>query len=230
MIDYTLQNYIILHKKNQLKILGYVERDSVTLRLSAMVAVQIEDGRISKEVPIQRSKLQRSTQVLDWIKDYDEEFSDDDFEIIKRKVEALLLNAPKKIDETSEQATTSEVLEKLTEYIEICSGEVITPDGKMLIRHAVFIRNGYGYIRTTKLSEFISENKDMGWSRLEILKLLKRNGLLQTGKDRTYDKKIKINGSCDNYYVIKLPQDKTGNLLKNEPDEIIEIDREVEGE
>ena len=58
--------------------LGRVERDKATLRLSALVAVQIPDGRVSDEVVIQKSKiLNHGIGVLDWLKGYAATFCDD---------------------------------------------------------------------------------------------------------------------------------------------------------
>lgn len=56
-MDNSKNNYIILFEKKQHKILGRVERDKATLRLSALVAVQIPDGRVSDSVVIQKAKL-----------------------------------------------------------------------------------------------------------------------------------------------------------------------------
>lgn len=217
------ENYIILLEKNQHKVLGRVERDTATLRLSVAVMIQNPDGRLSEPVTIQRSKLLTAGEKeLLWICDSSGNFDLDDLKSVRGKLLKLLEKPSGEIVETADKATATEILEKLSGYI-ISKSELLSPDGKIILVPTIFSKNGYGYIETKKFSEFISNHKDMGWSRLEVLKLLKRNSLLQIGKDRTYDKKIKLNGKCGNYYVIQLPHDKQGNIHIEEPDETIEI-------
>ena len=77
-MDNSKNNYIILFEKKQHKILGRVERDKATLRLSALVAVQIPDGRVSDSVVIQKSKIMNhGIGALDWLKGYAATFCDD---------------------------------------------------------------------------------------------------------------------------------------------------------
>ena len=173
---------------------------------------------------VQRSRLlKRGTGELNWLKDYSETFTDDDLEIVKKEVHKILADVPKEVIETSDKLTPSEVFGRLTEFItKRC--ELVSPDGEVFLEPPAFIKDGYGYVRTTEFESFISSNKDMGWKRLEVLKMLKRNSLLQTGKERTYDKKIKVNGHSANYYAVRLLSDEKGNLItEDEPDETIEI-------
>lgn len=215
-------DYIILYEKKQHKILARVERDRATLRLSVLIAVQIPDGRISDGVAIQKSKLlNHGAGVLYWLKGYAATFSDEDLEIIKREIEKLLTELPKDILETSDKATEEEVYERLQDFLKIRVDELKQIDAGTFIVPRCFTRENKTYIRTTAFSSFISENRDMGWSRIEVLKMLKRNGLLENGNGRTYDKKVKINGSPTNYYVVKMPPD--GNLIINDADENINI-------
>lgn len=221
--DYT-NNYTTILEKNQHKIWGRVERDKATLRLSALVAVQIPDGRVSEDVVIQKSKfLNHGIGVLDWLKGYGVVFDEDDFKIIEREIQKLLTVLPKDILETSEKATKEEVYEKLQEFLKIRINELIKTDTGNFSIPDCFTRENKAYIRTTTFSSFVSENREMGWSRIEVLKMLKRSGLLENGKDRSYDKKIKVNGIATNYYVVKMPLDENGNLITNDADESINI-------
>lgn len=114
---------------------------------------------------------------------------------------------PSDIVEQAEKSSEREVVERLKEYIQIRNNEGAAVDGKITIDPLIFIKNKIGYIRTTSFESFISENKDMGWKRLEVLKILKREGLLITDKDKVYQKKMKHNGSGKDYYAIKLPEE-----------------------
>lgn len=224
MLNTNIKCYTTLYEKNQHKILARVERDKATLRLSVLVAVQIPDGRVSEDVVIQKSKiLNHGIGVLDWLKGYGVVFDEDDFKIIEREVQKLLTALPKDILETSEKATKEEVYEKLQEFLKIRINELIKTDNGTFIMPDCFTREKKAYIRTTTFSSFASENREMGWSRIEILKMLKRSGLLENGKGRSYDKKIKVNGIATNFYVVKMPLDENGNFISNDADESINI-------
>lgn len=223
-MDNSKNNYIILFEKKQHKILGRVERDKATLRLSALVAVQIPDGRVSDEVVIQKSKIMNhGTGALDWLKGYAATFCDEDLKIIKREIESLLTKLPEDILETSDKVTKDEVFEKLQEFLKNRINELIKTEGGTFIVPDCFTKENKVYVRTTSFSSFISENREMGWSRIEVLKMLKRNGILENGKGRTYDKKVKVNGIPTNYYVIRIPLDENGNVIIDDADESINI-------
>lgn len=222
------KDYYTLYEKSQHKILGRVERDGATLRLSVLVAVQIPDGRVSDEVVVQKSKfLKYGIGTLDWLKGYAVVLDEEDLKIIKREIEKLLTEIPKDILETSEKATKEEVFDKLQEFLkdkineQRKVNEEVKKNRLEFIVPQYFTKNDKVYIKTTEFCTFINENKDFGWSRMEVLKFLKRKGLLETGKGRTYDKKVKFNGVTKNYYVLKMPLDENENLIINEADENI---------
>lgn len=221
--DYT-KYYTMIYEKCQHKFLCRVERDGATLRLSALIAVQIPDGRVSDDVVIQKSKILRDgIGVLDWLKGYAVALDEEDLKIIKREIEKLLTEIPPSTLETSEKFTKDEVYEKLQEFLKNRINELIKTEGGTFIVPDCFTKENKVYVRTTSFSSFISENREMGWSRIEVLKMLKRSGILENGKGRTFDKKVKVNGIPINYYVIRMPLDENGNVIIDGADESISI-------
>lgn len=197
----------ILHKKNQYEVLGTIEKDSTTGWMTALIRVKDPDGKFFLPQSVTRSRLiQRGMGVLTFLYDYDAGLQDDDLKIIKNNILSMFLE-PSDIVEQAEKSSEREVVERLKEYIQIRNNEGAAIDGKITIAPLIFIKNKIGYIRTTSFESFISENKDMGWKRLEVLKMLKREGLLITDKDKVYQKKMKHNGSGKDYYAIKLPEE-----------------------
>ena len=197
----------ILHKKNQYEVLGTIEKDSTTGWMTALIRVKDPDGKFFLPQSVTRSRLiQRGIGVLTFLYDYDAGLQDDDLKIIKNNILSMFLE-PSDIVEQAEKSSEREVVERLKEYIQIRNNEGAAIDGKITIAPLIFIKNKIGYIRTTSFESFISENKDMGWKRLEVLKMLKREGLLITDKDKVYQKKMKHNGSGKDYYAIKLPEE-----------------------
>lgn len=197
----------ILHKKNQYEVLGNIEKDTTTGWMTALIRVKDPDGKFFLPQSVTRSRLiQRGMGVLTFLYDYDAGLQDDDLKIIKNNILSMFLE-PSDIVEQAEKSSEREVVERLKEYIQIRNNEGAAIDGKITIAPLIFIKNKIGYIRTTSFESFISENKDMGWKRLEVLKMLKREGLLITDKDKVYQKKMKHNGSGKDYYAIKLPEE-----------------------
>lgn len=195
--------YSTIFTKGQQKILACVERDAASLRLSAMVAVQLGDGKISEPVAVQRQKLiSHGIGTLAWLLDYEANLEQKDLETIKDALLDLLVN-PKEIYETASRATQEEVLERLSEFAKDKKEELMSIGG-VFVPPEVMSRGDKVYIRTNAFSTFFESNKDLGWSKLEVLKLLKRNDLLETGSRRVYDKKVKVNGKGVNYYTIKI--------------------------
>ncbi len=167
--------------------------------------------------------MNHGTGALDWLKGYAATFCDEDLKIIKREIESLLTKLPEDILETSDKVTKDEVFEKLQEFLKNRINELIKTEGGTFIVPDCFTKENKVYVRTTSFSSFISENREMGWSRIEVLKMLKRNGILENGKGRTYDKKVKVNGIPTNYYVIRIPLDENGNVIIDDADESINI-------
>lgn len=197
----------ILHKKNQYEVLGNIEKDTTTGWMTALIRVKDPDGKFFLPQSVTRSRLiQRGMGVLTFLYDYDAGLQEDDLKIIKKNILSMFLE-PSDIVEQAEKSSEREVVERLKEYIQIRNNEGAAVDGKITIDPLIFIKNKIGYIRTTSFESFISENKDMGWKRLEVLKMLKREGLLITDKDKVYQKKMKHNGSGKDYYAIKLPEE-----------------------
>lgn len=213
-----MKNFTSIYEGAQEKVLACVERDANSLRLSALVAVQIEDGRISQPVSVTRSKLLSSgIGALRWLNDYREYYSDEALEAISARLRKLLLE-PEKVIDTTDKATAEEVLERLLDFSKKCE-ELLSTDGIEFLTPNVFTRDDKIYIKTPQLTVFVKLNNELGWRRLEILKMLKRNNLLDTGTGRTYDKKIKVNGRSENFYVLKIDC----SLELEDADEVVEI-------
>lgn len=197
-------NYCTLHKKNQYEVLGNIEKDTTTGWITAMIKVKEPDGTVRLPQPVTRSRLlQRGISVLTFLYDCGAELKEDDLKIIKNNLLSMF-SKPPSVVEQAEKLSEREVIERLKEYIQIKNSEMVSIDGKLTIEPEIYIKDKIGYVRTTSFEGFISTNRDMGWKRLEVLKMLKREGLLETDKDKTYEKKVKYNGIGRNYYAVKL--------------------------
>lgn len=204
----SVNNYRILHTKNQYEVLGNIEKDTTTGWMTALVRVKDPNGRLFLPQPVTRSRLiQRGMGVLAFLYDYDAGLQDDDLVIVKKSLLSMF-SEPSDIVEQAEKLSEREVVERLKEYIQIRNNEGTVVDKEITISPDVFIKDEIGYIKTTVFENFISENKDMGWKRLEVLKMLKREGLLVTDKGKVYQKKVKRNGRGKDYYAVKFSEEE----------------------
>ena len=76
--------------------------------------------------------------------------------------------------------------------------------------HLVFVREGYGYIRTNYFENFMMINRELGYTkRVDILKRLKIMGALINDEGRPYDSLVSIDG--EKIRVYKFVMDNADN-------------------
>ena len=211
--------YTLLLEADKCKIWGCVEKDTTTGLRSGLISVEEADGKIYEPVTVSKENLTVKKNALNFLHGYGMDLNADDLDSVRKAMMTLFYNSDKVV-EVADKKSSLEVLEALIDYVEEWKDELISPDGKIPLTPPVFMKDGCGYIETKKLQSFLAENKDLGWSRLEILKMLKRNKLLHSGISRAYDKKVKVNGRCRNYYVIEISKDAV-----KEADETILINK-----
>lgn len=158
------------------------------------------------------SRLKNRKGTLDFICELPEElskFDGKDIENIKESLIQILQNTTVKpvcmgIDE-SLQGVYDEVVNR----IHTCS-ERIENNPKAF----VFIKDNVGYIRTTFFGEF-SKKLQVGYTRKDILGLLKMSGKLIIDKNRAYDKRLHFGEVNGKYYAVRLPEGTVADRNEN---------------
>ena len=229
MFDYTCNNdYSIPQEKNQYtndknlflenlhllketeegyKLLCGVGSLQKNLRQFAIVYLQTPQGELYPQESVQMSRLKNRKGTLDFLEelpDFDkldekeiEEIKEKIIEILKKTKEPVLMGA----DESPEG-----VYDEVVNRIHICS-ERIENNPKAF----VFIKDNVGYIRTTFFGEF-SKKLQVGYTRKEILGLLKMLGKLITDKGRAYDKRLHFGEVNGKYYAVRLPEGTVADI------------------
>ena len=172
-------------------------------RLFAMVFLQTPEGEICPQESVQMSRLKNKKETLDFISELPGGFSrfdEKDMEDIKKSLIQILQDLTIKpvcmgADEPP-QGVYDAVVSRIRLEEENIENNPLAP---------VFIKDNVGYIQTTCFGEFVKKLK-AGYTRKEVLGLLKMLGKLITDKDRPYDKRLhfgKVNGR---YYAVRLPE------------------------
>ena len=177
------------------------------LRQFAIVYLQTPQGELYPQESVQMSRLNNRKGTLGFLKELPrfseldekeiEEIKEKIIEILKKTKEPVLMGA----DESPEG-----VYDEVVNRIHICS-ERIENNPKAF----VFIKDNVGYIRTTFFGEF-SKKLQVGYTRKEILGLLKMLGKLITDKGRAYDKRLHFGEVNGKYYAVRLPEGTVADI------------------
>lgn len=172
-------------------------------RQFAIVYLQTPQGELYPQERIQMSKLKNRKGALNFVYDLPDEFSrleDKELERIKEHLIEILKNTKEPTiymgADESPQGVYEEVVSKINQYSEKIENNPLAP---------VFTKDNVGYIRTTHFGEF-SKKLQVGYTRKELLGLLKLSGKLITDKDRTYDKRLHFGAVNGKYYAVRLPE------------------------
>lgn len=221
MFDYTFSNnYTIDEDKKQdtneknlhllketatgYKLLCGVGSLQKNQRQFAVVYLQTPQGELCPQERIQMSKLKNRKGTLDFIYDLPDEFSrmeDEELKEIQEKIIQQLQNTKDNkavcmgADE-SPQGVYDAVVHGISIYSERIENNP---------QASVFTKDNAGYIRTTFFDEF-SKKLKTGYTRKEILGLLKLSGKLITDKNRPYDKRLHFGAVNGKYYAVRLPE------------------------
>ena len=194
------------------------------LRQFAIVYLQTPQGELYPQESVQMSRLKNRKDTLDFICELPEEFSkfdEKDIENIKESLIQILQNTKDKTvslgADESPQGVYDEVISGINRYSESIENNPLA---------LVFTKDNVGYIRTTYFDEF-SKKLKTGYTRKEILGLLKLSGKLITDKNRAYDKRLHFGAVNGKYYAVKLPEDIGKNTKENIEIVLPQLDKKI---
>lgn len=191
------------------KVYGVVMRDINSKRVSLDIYVVSPEGEMSDIITIPRKDIYaRKKSALDVLFDLEGQFEREDIDKMKNIVQDIM-KSDKNVEMLQNRATLEEIHVAVSNYIRKNAEDL--EDNPYA---EIFIRDGFGYMVTTKMDEFIKINAELGYKRLEVLKRLKIMGALQTGKNRPYDILVSVKREKRHYYKIELagiPQEETSD-------------------
>lgn len=188
-------------------------RDIRSERVSIDVYIVRPDNTMTVPVTIARKDVYSKKKWFEFLLDYECGIGRDESLEIANKIYCMLKDKTS-MDVTQTGATMEELHSEVSKYIRENAEEIEdNPEAN------IFIQNNYGYIATTKMDEFVKENKELGFKRVEVLKNLKIMGALKSGKNRPYDMQVSIKGQKKRVYKILLTEETT--IPETEIDETI---------
>lgn len=192
------------------QVYAVVMRDKNSKRVSVELYIVSDKGEMSDIITLTRRDIFRKRDFCDFLYDMDGDFTRDNIDCVKNAV-VQIVKTNSGMEETQSRATIDEIHSALSDYIRLNKKGKASGD--------MFISGEYGYIRTACMDEFIKENKELGYKRIEILKRLKIAGFLENGKDRPYDILVSVDGLKQRYYKILLAEIGT----EPEEDEVVSL-------
>lgn len=194
------------------KVYATAMRDISSTRVSLVLYIENPQGKMSDIITISKKDIYTKKTVFDFFFDMEGNFARDD--ISKIAVEILeVIKDEKNMTATQEKATMSELHGTVCDYIRNNAEDLEDNEDA-----EVFIKDNYGYMLTKKMDEFVKDNKELGYKRLEVLKRLKIMGALRTGSNRPYDILVSVSGVKKHFYKVIMISSETENM-----EEVIEI-------
>lgn len=177
-------------------------RDISSSRVSYEFYTFSPDGEMSDIVTLQRKDAIVKKNAYDFLFNFSGDFARDDIDRIKNIMRDFI--SKENCQGTVQvKATMHELYQAVSEYI-IENAESLSDS----VQPEMFIKDGYGYMRTPCMDNFVKENKELGFKRIEILKRLKIMGVLLPSADRPFDVLVSLDNKKLRYYKIKLPEKK----------------------
>lgn len=189
-----------------------VMKDINSSRVSIELYVVSPDDEMSDIITLPRKDIYTKKNCFDFFYDMDGDFARDDIDKIKNEVMKILRSG---METDQKRATMEELHVAVSRFV-----KDNVEDLKDNPEAEVFIKDGYGYIKTSKMNAFIKDGGMSGYKRQDILKRLKIMGVLEHGKDRPYDILVSINNNKRRCYKILLAK-KTGGEEK--ADEVVSV-------
>ncbi len=200
----------IYKNKNGYGVYAVYMRDAASSRISVEMYTVSPSGEMSDLITVPKHVLV-GKKSLDFFLDLDGDFCLDDIVAIKN--EAIKNLKDTKIETTQIKSPMARIHDTLSSDIRKNAKDLQDhPDAD------IFIKDGYGYLRTDCMDKFVREHPELGYKRVEILKRLKIMGVLVNSPNRPYDVLVSINNSKRRFYKILLADE---SRLEDKPDEVI---------
>lgn len=185
-------------------------RDVSSRKISVDFYIVSPDDQMSDIITIPKKDIIKKKNCFDFLFDLEANFISDDIFVIQNKV-MNVLNSFDSLENLKTRATMDELHTAVSSYIrENAENIKDNPSAE------IFIKDGFGYMLTCKMDEFVKEYKSLGYKRLEILRRLKIMGVMKNGSNRAYDIQVSIGNEKKHFYKIELAQEATAEEKEDE--------------
>lgn len=204
---------LVFESDFEYKVYALTMRDKSSSRVSVEIYIINPQGEMTDIVTISKKDIYTKKTTFDFLYDMDGDFCRDDVYKIKNNVLDVIKSESGQLY-TQKKATMQELHEAVCTFIRNNSEELEDNPNT-----DIFIKDGYGYLRTDYMSVFIKENKELGYGkRVDVLKRLKIMGALVNGTNRPYDISVSVGGEKKHFYKVRLVDEPT-----DEAEEVISV-------
>lgn len=172
--------------------------DTTSKRQSFLILIQSPDGEFSEPIHMKRSTFFNSKKALNFLLDYEGDFTQDDILAVHMAIQENLECVQKNSLKLKEKLPIKEVYVELCKYIY----EKASDEDDAQIR----IEDNFGYIRTPHFKTVFDEFKWMGYKEREILLQFQLLGVLVTYGNGSYSSSKRFGGEPKRYYCFRLPE------------------------
>lgn len=205
---------IIYENEWEYKVCAVLLRDVASMRISVELYILSPKGEMSDIVSVRRSDFKSKKNPLDFVCNFEGGFTRDEIAIIRNRVKNLFQEYGNAETEQN-GCSLREIHCMISEFIRQHAYEL--EDNP---KTEIFVKDGFGYMRTDKMTGFLKENPEIGYKRVEILKRLKIMGVLKNGTGRAYDTMISVGNEKKRFYKIQLAEQEA---TEEKADEVIKI-------
>lgn len=196
------------------EVYAVITKNKNNMRMSAELYFKTANGSVSELYTVRKQDICSKKNYMDFLLDLEIEITKDEIIAIKNKLLDLMKPNKERV-QIQTRATLKEAHVSVSKYI-IENQEELKDNPKA----EVFLRNGYAYMTSGAWEQFMKENKELGYKKLELLKNFKVQGILIPAKDRPYDCLVSINGKKDWFYRFILHEEVD---TENEEMEVITV-------
>lgn len=196
------------------KVCAVLLRDVASMRISVELYILSPKGEMSDIVSVRRSDFKSKKKPLDFIYNFEGGFTRDEIAIIRNKVNELF-QENRNAETEQNRCSLNEIHCMISDFIKLHAHEL--EDNS---KAEIFVKDGFGYMRTDKMTGFLKENPEIGYKRVEILKRLKIMGVLKNGTQRPYDIQVSVGNEKKRFYKVQLAEQEA---TEEKADEVIKI-------
>lgn len=209
------------------RVMATVTQDNASMRVSATMFFEKKTGKRSTPVTIPRSRVMNGSESYNFLYDWGTGFDENDVKGMRDRLKDLFEKHSEPQVVFFDKADPEEAYRRLAFYIrENFTGKLKSSgEDDLSYYEPCFIKGDSGFIRTNAFDSFLNANPDLGYKRLELLRVLRLHEyLVVPNRGRSYDTNVRVGAIQVKCYQIKMPE----SLELPESDVTIKIERPKE--
>lgn len=192
-----MKNNTLIVNNAGYRIEANITKDASIDRVSVTLVIYTPDNTVLGTYKTPRTKVLRNRQTFAYLLDSTAMFSQEDVERVQTEVQNMLTDIDiKDVDTANSKVMPQEVYSNICMYFSDKAVDLDKEHSKdeveEIIDAGVFQKGKYLLIKPEHMQDFLNKHRELGYSRIEILRWLKSQQKLEVGQGREYDKQISV--------------------------------------